>query len=37
MEGCDIGQGYFLSRPISKENFQQLLENSTIEQLNLVS
>ena len=37
MEGCDIGQGYFLSRPISKENFQQLLENSTTEQLNLVS
>lgn len=25
-EGCDIGQGYFISRPISTDQLQQLLE-----------
>jgi EAL domain-containing protein (putative c-di-GMP-specific phosphodiesterase class I) len=25
--GCDIGQGYFISRPIKIDKFQELLQN----------
>jgi EAL domain-containing protein (putative c-di-GMP-specific phosphodiesterase class I) len=25
--GCDFGQGYFFSRPVSSEEFEKLLQN----------
>lgn len=27
-EGCNLGQGYYFSRPLSVHDFEQLMENS---------
>lgn len=35
--GCDIGQGYFISRPIKIDKFQELLQNEKVSEGALLS